>query len=373
MTASSLPLRDSQEGGRGEVCTTPTSGVYGCVYSGAPSTESDTQTHTPEVQVVQLASTLLALGVFCLSTAKRLEVAARLQSLTVGNQQLLDLDSYIRESEPDVGKSRRYLAALLGDDAKLRDALGGLAAYLREKPKAEDDGPSHVPNMPRGYAGCECKGCVGYRGTVVEPEPVPADAPKEAWDHDRQCRIAWCCVHGDKRDPASVAREMGVSETTLEVMLDRGRVLSASPLVEAIGKAPSMKQIAKEEKATERRVTDFRERMSIDRKQRERASGRKPFDFARMAREQGAILARLRQVGNVDLAEIMRDPVKRGALATLEADGDILRAEAPDANQCQRYRVAKDEAERHEFRQQRRVWDQSDMDKPRRRGAEVTP
>ena len=363
-----LPGQTSREG-RGWVCTPPTSGVYVCVDSGTQSTEPDTHAHTPEVQVVQLASTLLALGVFCLSTAKRLEVAARLAALTVDTQQLVDLDGYIRESEPDTGKSRRYLAALLGDDAKLRDALGGLAAYLREKPKAEGDGPAHMPNMPRGFAGCDCRECVGFRGTVVAPEPLPADAPKEAWDHDRQCRIAWCCVNGDKRDPASVAREMGVSETTLNVMLERGRVLSASPLVEALGKAPSMKQIAKEEKATERRVTDFRERMSIDRKQRERQSGRKPFDFARMDREMGAILARLRAIGNVDLAELMRDPVKRGALATLEADGHILRAEAPDAYQCQRYHVAKDEAERHEFKQQRRLWDQNDMDRPRRREA----
>ncbi len=55
---------------------------------------------------------------------------------------------------------------------------------------------------------------------------------QEPWDHDRQCRIAWCRVNGDRAPVAFVARELGVSETTLGVMLERGRAISVSPLLE---------------------------------------------------------------------------------------------------------------------------------------------
>lgn len=197
--------------------------------------------------MVQLASTLLALGVFCLSTAKRLEVAARLQSLTVGNQQLLDLDSYIRESEPDVGKSRRYLAALLGDDAKLRDALGGLAAYLRKKPKAADAGPPHVPNLPLGATGCRCRHCEAFRAASPTSEPV--------WSHDEMCVRAKCLHDGDRWSLPRIAQFLGVSESTAQVMVERGRAQTTVPVVPRNGFA---KAAAKDDAAEKERREQFR-------------------------------------------------------------------------------------------------------------------
>lgn len=279
---------------------------------------------------------------------ERLELARRLLHEGVSEADVALLSEHCRATVDGPGAAARVLASLLGSPAR-RDArlvdLREIAAKKAARALQEDRAFGDKPYVPG---------------------PVEGES-REAWDHDRQCRMAWCCVNGDKRSPASVAREMGVSETTLGVMLERGRVLSRSPLVSERVEIPSPAAVDKAERAGEKRAVDFRERMSIDRKQRERAGGRRPFDFDRMAKEQGKILARLRSIGNVDLAEIMRDPCKRGALATLEADGHVLRAEAPDLNQCQRYHVARDEAERARFVEQRRVWDQADMNKSRPR------
>ena len=59
--------------------------------------------------------------------------------------------------------------------------------------------------------------------------------------------------------------------------------------------------------------------------------------------------------------------MRRGALATLEADGHVIRGEAPDPQQRQRYRAAKDDRERQQFRQQARAWALQDIAKPRDR------
>lgn len=236
------------------------------------------------------------------------------------------------------------LVALLRDDRKRDDRLADLRD-IAAKRAAQDRPFGDKPYVPG----------------PVEGEPV------ETWDHDRQCRMAKCRHDGDRVPMANLARELGVSETTAELMVARGRVLDQSAIQRPKVDTPA--KIEKAEAAGAKRVTDFRERMSIDRKQRERAGGRKPFDWDRMHREEGKILARLRSVGNVDLAEIMRDPVKRGALATLEADGHVLRADAPDEHQCQPYHVAKDDAERAEFIARRRRWEQDDMGRSRRKPA----
>lgn len=166
--------------------------------------------------MVQLASTLVALGVFCLSTAKRLEVASRLGVLGIRSEQLAELDAYIRESEPDAGKSRRYLAALLGDDVKLADALQGIRAFAAARSAKPDSGPSHVPNLPLGATGCRCRACADYRSRLPQAEP---------WDHDEQCMRVKALVDGDRKPIAWVADLLAVHESTVESMLARGRVL----------------------------------------------------------------------------------------------------------------------------------------------------
>jgi hypothetical protein len=245
--------------------------------------------------------------------------------------------------------------------------LGVLVALLRDDRKRE----ARLADL-REIASKRASQDRAFGDKPYVPGPTEGE-PFETWDHDRQCRMAKCRHDGDRVPMHNLARELGVSETTAELMVARGRVLDQSGIVRPKVDTPA--KIEKAEAAGAKRVTDFRERMSIDRKQRERAGGRKPFDWDRMHREEGKILARLRSTGNVDLAEIMRDPCKRGALATLEADGHVLRADAPDAHQCQQYHIARDDAERAEFIATRRRWEQADMSKPRRKATagEVAP
>ena len=166
--------------------------------------------------MVQLASTLVALGVFCLSTAKRTEIASRLAALGVQPAQLEQLDAYIRESEPNAGQARRYLAAIIGDEAKLRDALDGLRAHLTARAPTKREGPPHVPNLPLGATGCRCAHCEGYRSRMPQAQP---------WDHDEQSMKVKAMIDGDRKSIAWVAELLAVHESTVESMLARGRVL----------------------------------------------------------------------------------------------------------------------------------------------------
>jgi hypothetical protein len=82
-----------------------------------------------------------------------------------------------------------------------------------------------------------------------------AATPPEPWDHDRQCRVAWCRVHGDRQPRVLVARELGVTEVTLGVMLARGEKLSTS----ALEQKPKPKVV--EEETQDERIKRFRELM----------------------------------------------------------------------------------------------------------------
>jgi hypothetical protein len=255
------------------------------------------------------------------------------------------------EATSEAGKAPRIVAALALDPKRLRDAIVDARAYRDAQEARKLSGAERAP---------------GDKPYV--PGPVEGET-REVWEHDRMCSVAWCRVRGDGAAAAVVARELGVSETTLGVMLERGRVLRQSPLVPESRPKPSTVEQA--ERASQQRHVEFRQRMAADRAASAGRKGAPAFDWARMQREQGAILAQIRQTGSVDLAWVLRDPVRRGALATLEADGDVLRQEAPDVQQRQRYRVAADDAQRREFREQFRLWALQDMAKPRGKRAEA--
>lgn len=185
-------------------------------------------------------SVLLAFGVFALSPAKRAQVVESAALVTCSAAEMRALFDYIAEGEKDEGTARRYMAAIVGDDVRLRDAVEGLRAFLRAREamrkvtQIEDKGPKHMANLPLGSTTCPCRACADARAAKTEAEP---------WDHDRMCRVAWCRVQGDRQPAAVVARDLGVSETTLGVMLERGRTLSLSPMVEGKKKL-GKKQIA---------------------------------------------------------------------------------------------------------------------------------
>ena len=109
--------------------------------------------------------------------------------------------------------------------------------------------------------------------------------------------------------------------------------------------------------------------MRTDAAMRQRGTKEPPqwrFDLIR--RESERIVARLRETGTIELADVLRDPVRRGALATLEADGVILRNGPPDERGQQPYRLARNEQERAEFRAALSRWNM----RPRPPREEVT-
>lgn len=272
---------------------------------------------------------LQAFGVDVGDPERRAEKAARLAEQGFAPSELEIAFRHL-ESTSEPGKGPRLIAFMAMNPDRLRATIVDAQAFQAARSERE-----HGPEV--NGAGRLC-------GAAAEPI--------ETWDHDRMCRAAWCRVHGDHRSPAEVARELRVSEITLGVMLDRGRVLSQSPLVDQKAKVPTPDAVEKAERAGQDRTQEFRRRMDGDRRAaRAKATGiERLWDPKRMREAEARILAGVRKDGVVDLAEVLRDPMLRGALATLEADGQITRDGAPDARQRQPYLVAKNEQERAHFR-----------------------
>lgn len=197
-----------------------------------------------------VVTVLLALGVFSLSSPRRTALASEIEAASITGQQLRDLESYIHEGEPDAGKARRFLTAIVCDLAKLRDAVDGLTKFRALNGRtAKDDSPAHMVNMPIGTPSCLCHTCREHRaGLAAEP-----------WDHDRQCRVAYCLHRGDRRTVAEVAALLDVSEATVGIMVERGKVLSSSAYVEDIKAPRDWKRIERDEKGGAERLREFRE------------------------------------------------------------------------------------------------------------------
>jgi len=272
---------------------------------------------------------LQAFGIDVGEPERRAEKASRLAEQGFDPS---DLGAAFRhlEATSESGKAPRIASFLCMNPERLRTTIVDARAFQDARSEREHGRP--VNGADRVF------------GAAVEPV--------ETWDHDRMCRAAWCRVHGDHRSPAEVAREMGVSETTIGVMLDRGRVLSQSPLVDPDAKVALPATIEKAERDGEERAREFRRRMDSDRRAgRAKATGiERLWDTKRMREAEARILAGVRKEGVVDLFAVMRDPMLRGALATLENDGQITRDGAPDARQRQPYRVARNDEERLHFR-----------------------
>lgn len=293
-----------------------------------------------------MASVLLELGVFVLAPERRLAIAKALLEHGAAEGDVRMLASFLRESEPDEAKSRRYLATVLSDSARMRQGFVDLAEFRSAQRREEQRAARPFGDQP-------------YR-------PGPGDEPRDVWEHDRMCQIATCRVDGDRRTIQEVARELDVSETTLGVMLARGRVLRSSPETKA---KPALGLVTSDDEAKARRqemrsLDEFRQRMRDDGK---RASAKRPagyVDFNRIRRHMDEIVDVARATGRVDLAACCRDKARMGALATLEADGQILRNGPADYLQLQPYRVARNDQERKRFRELFRAWNQGAQRRP---------
>lgn len=194
-----------------------------------------------------LASTLLALGVFVLAPARMRATATALSGADITSEQIRDLAAFLAETEADVGKQRKYLASILVDVGRTAAALKNLSDHRAAA--AKDTGPAHMVNMPIGTPSCLCHTCREHRAGLAS----------EPWDHDRQCRVAYCLHKGDRRTVAEVAALLGVSETTVGVMVERGKVLSSSAYVEDVKAPRDWKRIERDEKGGAERLREFRE------------------------------------------------------------------------------------------------------------------
>lgn len=295
-----------------------------------------------------MASVLLELGVFVLAPERRTSIANALIEHGAAESDVRMLAAFLRESEPDAAKSRRYLATVLSDAGRMRQGFIDLAEF--RSAQALD----------------ETRSARGFGDKAYRPGPI-GDEPRGVWEHDRMCQIAVCRVDGDRRSIAEVARELDVSEATLGVMLSRGRVLRAMPTV-GDGK-PRMGLVTAEDEAKARKqelksLESFRQRMRDDGK---RAGAKRPagyVDFGRINKAKADILEAARATGKVDIAACCRDRVRMGALAELENAGDILRDGPADHRHHQPYRVAKSDKDRAVFRDQFRAWNQGSQRRP---------
>lgn len=184
--------------------------------------------------VQSLDDELLAVGVFALSKKARLAIAEELWRAEIRAGDVERLFRWISAGESE-GKARRYLAGLLQDIEGTKEALADL------------------DKRDRIRGGAQQRNSMNYRDAPQEGES------REAWEHDRMCRIAWCRVQADGRSVAEVADELGVKEGTVTAMLDRGRVLQGGHEVRKVDRSKV--------EGSEERIARFRRDMQARRAQ----------------------------------------------------------------------------------------------------------
>jgi hypothetical protein len=278
---------------------------------------------------------------------QRAALARRLFEAAVQADDVELLGDHCRGTVEGAAAAARVLVSLLVDDAKRTARLADLRV-VRDAQARRAAAKGRAPG-----------------DTPASPAPLPGE-DREVWDHDRQCRIAWCRVNGDHRSEAEVAAELGVKPGTLRAMLDRGRALSASPIVgRSTLKLSGPGDDAKVRAAAGDRTDGFRERMRMDARKASPKASRNVVDHARMLREMEALADGVRKTGKVDLRRVLADKTRLGALATLEADGVLLRTGEPDLHGVQPYAIANSDAQRAEFRDTFRAWAQKDRSRAR--------
>jgi hypothetical protein len=276
-----------------------------------------------------LADALAVFEVHAGFPEQRAALARRLFEAAVQADDVELLGDHCRGTVEGAAAAARVLVSLLVDDAKRTARLADLRV-VRDAQARRAAAKGRAPG-----------------DTPASPAPLPGE-DREVWDHDRQCRIAWCRVNGDHRSEAEVAAELGVKPGTLRAMLDRGRALSASPIVgRSTLKLSGPGDDAKVRAAAGDRTDGFRERMRMDARKASPKASRNVVDHARMLRR------------------VLADKTRLGALATLEADGVLLRTGEPDLHGVQPYAIANSDAQRAEFRDTFRAWAQKDRSRAR--------
>ena len=108
------------------------------------------------------SAVLLSLGVFVLAPARRRQVAVSLTAAGITTQDVRDVAAFIRSSEPDEGKLRRYLASIFSSPERAKESVAGLGEF---KKAATPTGSSvtHQRGFPCPYWTCTCQDCANAR------------------------------------------------------------------------------------------------------------------------------------------------------------------------------------------------------------------
>ena len=108
------------------------------------------------------SAVLLSLGVFVLAPARRRQVAVSLTAAGITTQDVRDVAAFIRSSEPDEGKLRRYLASIFSSPERAKESVAGLGEF---KKAAAPSGSSvtHQRGFPCPYWTCTCQDCCDAR------------------------------------------------------------------------------------------------------------------------------------------------------------------------------------------------------------------
>lgn len=213
--------------------------------------EEDAGTHTreqanpppPQCEGVSTAAALdaamVSAGVFVLAAARRRACALGLSTAGLTTVDVADLAAFIASCEPDESRQRKYLAATLSDPERATEAVKDMQAWRNTRQEPQRRGPKQTAPWH-------------------DLETVDG-RQREVWDHDRQCRIAYCRVVADRRTVQEVADELGVKTGTITAMIDRGRVLSGGEP----GRPKRQPEGETQEQRTARFIASMRERRGV--------------------------------------------------------------------------------------------------------------
>jgi hypothetical protein len=285
-----------------------------------------------------LSNALLVYGIHVGFGEKRSAAAHDLyqQGVTVDDLELVG--DHCTDTTDSAGASAKVMFSLLGEPKRFEAKLEDLRKQ-KELQKARVVAPNADSRKPIG--------------------PIEGEDP-ERWESERRCRMAHCMLHGDRWAIERVARELEVTVAEAQEMADQGKAICRSPIIDGQSSI-SPKEAEKARKQEQARSTDFRQRMRDDAVRAKTGRRVLGIDWKQIAWHKNNILATLREKGILDVSACLRDKNRSGALAELEALGEILRDGPLSEDQQQAYKVANNDDDRKRFHDQFIMWNEDDM------------
>jgi hypothetical protein len=225
----------------------------------------------------------------------------------------------VDQVEGEANATRVLFALLVGDPEKLRARIADLRA------------------------------CAAARTTRTAAPEFGRALRTQPSDEDLAQRSAYARVVVDRAPVEVVARELGidVAEVARLVEIERGK--RGTPT------APAAKQ-AETDAARQRRSAEIQSEL-FDRKRlpATKAESKVIDGLRRLPQATGWILDEIAATGHVNIARMLRDPVRRGAFAELENSGQIApTGDFAVATGAQPFRTVHDKAQQEAIRNTRR-------------------